>query len=330
MTTDVILYLVEPGNQQYPSKPAGMLSIREFYFSGQSQRCLSIKVENRPLTQPLSIDSGKEKLPVSFSWLQIEAHIWTQSIPRLEIGKIYIEPKAMLPLDNARTNTDKWLWEVLPEDLELVESTHSHQTNSPFGFELEIKGLAKIHLPNGQASDIVPLQSSNGSFTIELSQWERLIKSLGYKTPPSQAALVGLSTLQHPSWEETIKKLGGARTHLRASEGYDALRDCLSALESIVSPPYKADAWKKRLVTLPNQKANGLAELFSGMATYCNLIGHHLSRQERDADKHLLQMPLDHWEADLAVGAAQFVVAYALRLQSAGILAEASPEDDVI
>jgi hypothetical protein len=33
-------------------------------------------------------------------------------------------------------------------------------------------------------------------------------------------------------------------------------------------------------------------------------------------------MPLDHWEADLVVGAAQFVTAYALRLRMAGILAD--------
>jgi hypothetical protein len=146
---------------------------------------------------------------------------------------------------------------------------------------------------------------------------------LEYKLPPSHAALAGLSSIQHPSWADATKRLGDARSHLRAGEDYDALRDCLSTLESLVSPPYTADAWKKRLASLPDQKATGLAALFSGMATYCNKVGHHRSRQERDAGNDFQQMPLDHWEADLAVGAAQFVTAYALRLRMAGLLVDA-------
>jgi hypothetical protein len=190
-------------------------------------------------------------------------------------------------------------------------------------------GIAKMHLPTGELFDIVSLRSSSPQFTIELSHWERLMQSLEYKLPPSHAALAGLSALQHPSWADATKRLDDARSHLRAGEDYDALRDCLSTLESLVTPPYAADAWKKRLTALPDQKATGLAELFSGMAMYCNKVGHHRSRQERDAGDDLQQMPLDHWEADLAVGAAQFVTAYALRLRTAGILADApAPSTD--
>lgn len=36
-------------------------------------------------------------------------------------------------------------------------------------------------------------------------------------------------------------------------------------------------------------------------------------------------MPLDHWEADLMVGAAQLVLTYAIRLRSAGTLVEPPP-----
>jgi len=328
MTTDAMLYLVEPGNQQYSSKAAGTFSIRQVQFSGQtyeSQRCLDITVESHPLAQPLSVTSGNQQLPVSFSWLQLEAHIWTQSNPRREIGTIHIEQSGMLPLGSSRSGPANWLWELLPEDVELAESSHSHQANSPFHFKLEIKGIAKMHLPKGELSDIVSLRCSNSQFTIELSHWERLMQSLEYKLPPSHAALAGLSALQHPSWDDATKRLGAARSHLRAGEDYDALRDCLSTLESLVSPPYAADAWMKQLTALPEQKATGLAELFSGMAMYCNKIGHHRSRKERDAGNDLPQMPLDHWEADLAVGATQFVTAYALRLRASGILGGAPP-----
>lgn len=326
MTTDATLYLVNPGSQQYQSQAAGTLSIRQIQFSGQtfeSQPCLDITVESHPPAQLLSVPNGNQQIPITFSWLQLEAHVWTQSNPRREIGKIHIEQNGMLPLASTRAGPANWLWEVLPEDVELAESTHSHQANSPFHFKLESKGIAKMHLPKRELSDIVPLRSAYCQFTIELSHWERLMQSLEYKLPPSQAVLAGLSALQHPSWEDATKRLGAARSHLRAGEDYDALRDCLSTLESLVAPPYALDAWKKQLTALPDQKATGLAELFSGMAMYCNKIGHHRSRKERDAGNDLPQMPLDHWEADLAVGAAQFVTAYALRLRTAGILADA-------
>ncbi len=325
MTTDVTLRLVNPGSQQDDTTVVGYLSIRDVQFSGQtyeSQSCLDLNVESHPLAVPLHIEKGNSKLPIFLSWLQLEAHIWTQSSPRHEIGTVHIEQKGMLPFGATREGPANWLWEILPEDVELVESTHSHQANSPFRFMCEVKGIAKVHLANGDLSDVVFLRGSNPLFTIELSHWERLMQSLEYKLPPSHESLAGLSSLQHPSWTDTTKLLDDARAHLRAGEDYDALRSCLSTLESLVTPPYQADAWKKQLTAFPNQKANGLAELFSGMATYCNKVGHHLSRRERDDDGNLQQMPLDHWEADLVVGAAQFVTAYAIRLRLAGLLTD--------
>lgn len=331
MTTDVPLYLVKPGNQQYPSQMAGSLSIREVQSSGhtiESQRCLDMTVESHPLLQPLTVERGNENVPVSCSWLQLEARVWTCTPPRRKIGAIHIDQQGMLPLGVTRAGPAYWLWELVPEDIERAESTHSQQANSPFFFTLEINGIAKMCLANtGEVLDLVPLRGSNPQFTIELSLWERLMQSLEYKLPPTHAALAGLSALQHPSWNDASNRLGPARTHLRAGEGYNALRDCLSTLESLVSQPYAAESWRKKLTSLPDQKAAGLAELFSGMAMYCNKIGHHRSRNEKDAGDALPQMPLDQWEADLAVGAAQFVTAYALRLRSSGILADASAAD---
>jgi hypothetical protein len=64
----------------------------------------------------------------------------------------------------------------------------------------------------------------------------------------------------------------------------------------------------------------GLAELFSGLATYLNKVGHHRESKASDPDGELKAMPLEHWETGLAVGAAQFITAYALRLRASGIL----------
>jgi len=38
-------------------------------------------------------------------------------------------------------------------------------------------------------------------------------------------------------------------------------------------------------------------------------------------------MPLDHWEADIAVALAQYILAYASRLRSNGVLATAPPQE---
>jgi hypothetical protein len=161
---------------------------------------------------------------------------------------------------------------------------------------------------------------------IELSQWERLLQNLEYSLPPSHPALAGLPSLDHPSWKDATARLQNARSHHRSGEDYDALRECLSALEAVVHAPYNKESWKQRLTKLPDQKAEGLAELFSGVATYCNRVGHHRDRNARNAAGDLAPMPLDHWEADLMLGAAQFVLTYAIRLRTAGMLVEPPPK----
>jgi len=330
MTTDVNLYLMKPGEQTYSSQAVGGLVIRGIEFSGQvyeSQRCLDIGVESHPPSQALTTNIGNQERPVAFTWLQLTAEIWTRNAPRHRIGHIHIEQKGMLPLGPSRSAPSSWLWELRPEDVERVEQSRSNQANAPLIFQLEVTGIAKVvDAATGQfLGDIVPLRASNPQLTMELSHWERLMQYMDYKVPPTQVAMAGLSSVQHPSWNDAATRLESARSHLRAGEDYDALRKCLSTLESLVTPPYAASAWKERLKALPEQKATGLAELFAGMATYCNKVGHHRSRDERNASEDLPQMPLDHWEADLAVGAAQFVTAYALRLRMSGILGDAPP-----
>ena len=158
---------------------------------------------------------------------------------------------------------------------------------------------------------------------MELSHWERLVQALGYSVPPSQASLVGPATRDHPSWTDATGRLANARSHLRHGEDYDALRESLGAVEALVTAPYSAGSWRPLLASLPAQKADGLAELFSGFATFCNKIGHHRERSERDGAGDLPAMPLDHWEADIAVALAQYVLTYASRLRAEGTLVQA-------
>jgi len=207
--------------------------------------------------------------------------------------------------------------------VERVEATRAIQPSAPIYFRIEVEGIAKLIDANtGVTTDVVPIQGSSMQLVIELSQWERLLQGLEYNLPPSHPALAGLPVLDHPTWKDAAKRLENARSHHRSGEDYDALRECLSTLEALVHAPYDQASWKNLLKGLPVQKADGVAELMSGVATYCNRIGHHRDRSERNAAGEFPTMPLEHWEADVVLGAVQFILTYALRLKSAGILVE--------
>jgi len=328
MTTDVFLYLLKPGEQTYSFQPVGSFVIRGIESKSkkyESQRCLSIELESHPPSPDFTMTIGNEKRSPAFTWLQLTAEIWTRSVPRHRIGQIHIDQPGMLPLGPSPSAPSSWLWELPLEDVELVELDRSNQANAPLSFRLEVNGFAKVvDAATGESlGDIVPIYASDTQLPMELSHWQRLMVDMQYKVPPTQAALAGLSSVQHPSWNDAASRLEPARSHLRAGEDYDALRTCLSTLESLVSRPYASSAWKEQLKALPEQKAAGLAELFSGTATFCNKVGHHRSRDDRNAAADLPQMPLDHWEAEIALGAMQFVVAYALRLRASGALGDA-------
>jgi hypothetical protein len=74
------------------------------------------------------------------------------------------------------------------------------------------------------------------------------------------------------------------------------------------------------MVSYLTRRGVGIAALLSGLATYCNKVGHHSDREWRDESGDLQPMPLDQWEADLAVAVSQFALTYALRLRQGGLL----------
>lgn len=330
MSCDVLLLIVQPASRN-DVRIAGTLTVREVGFSGQyvrAQKCLDIEVETQPENPPIMVSNRNTQVPAVFKWLTLEAEIWTTQTPRRQIGRVVIPELGMLPIGSTRHGPAKWQWAIAPEDAEAVERMRAVQPGAPLYFEIEIRGTAKIMGTGGETASIEALRSGAAPhLVIEHSQWERLLGSLEYTLPPSHVSLAGRPALDHPSWSAASKALEPARQHHRLGEDYDALRRCLSALEALVHAPYNAASWQERLGTLPQQKANGVAELLSGLATYCNRIGHHRDRAERDSSGDLHPMPLDHWEADLVLGAAQFLLTYAIRLRQAGILRDAPLSD---
>ncbi len=329
MANDVTLYLVNPGDRTHPQAPVGRFSIGEIEDRGQridSMKCLSIDIEARgpDRTFPFT-DGNNQKLPLTVSWLQLEVVISTLAMPRHKVGRVHIGDAEMLSMEPGSFSRGTWNWEIRPEDVEAVDQARSNQSNTPIYFHVDISGIEKLVGDNGQLYDIVAVRSAGQQLKIELSHWDRLLQALDYAVAPSQTSLVGRGTLEHPSWAEATRRLDNARLSLRHGEDYNALRESLSAVEALVSAPYVARSWEPLLKELPPQKAEGLAELFSGFATFCNKTGHHRERSNRDDAGDLATMPLDHWEAEIAVAMAQYVVTYASRLRMGGILAEHPP-----
>ena len=329
MATDVTLYLVKPGDQTNSSQAVGRYSLRGIESTGKtidSTKCLSIEVESHGPQQPLAVTDAKgQQHPLTVSWLQLDVMISTRTTPRRTVGRVHLDEKGMLQLGPGNARLGTWTWEVRDEDIEIVDQARSNQPSAPLYLHVDISGIAKLISESGQFLDLVAIRSAGQQLQVELSHWDRLLQALGYTVPPSQASVVTRGTLEHPTWADATKRLENARMHLRHGEDYDALRECLSALEGLVSAPYNAQAWKARLTSVQDQKANGLAEMLSGFATYCNRIGHHRERQNRNDAGDLPVMPLDHWEADLAVAVAQYLLTYASRLRDNGVLSTTPP-----
>lgn len=328
VATDLQLYLVKPGDQGYSNQTVGRFSFGSIECSGKtigSMRCLSIEIEAHGPAAPLVFeDSQGGRRPLTISWLKLDVAIATSFTPRLEVGRVHVDQGGMLPLASGTSGRATWTWEVRAEDVEVVEKARSGQPSAPISFCINVSGIIKLVADPAQFIDVVPVQCIDTYHQMELSHWERLVVALGHKIPPSQVALVGTAILDHPSWGDAVNRLANARSHLRKGEDYDALREALSAVEALVTAPYAANSWKPLLAVVPAQKAEGLAELFSGFATFCNRIGHHRERLNRDSVGDLAPMPLDHWEADVAVAMAQYILTYASRLRMSGLLGDAS------
>lgn len=284
----------------------GSIKISGVKFTGHTvnlQRVLDIEIQS---LRPYGQSDGDEAF--RYEWLQLGVTMRTAGYLSQEIGRVHNTGDGMMPIGVAGSLPSYWRWELHDDDIERAIAAHAPLGVQPFSFVVEMTGIAKKINGDGQAVDIVALRSDNAQMLIALSDWETLIKDMGYAVPPSTAGLAGIASTEHPSWSDAMDRLKDARLQLRAGEDYNALEDCLGVLESLVSRPYSAADWEVHLSGMPKQKATGVAEMFSGLATYCNKIGHHRSRDDRQ------QMPLDHWEAELVVAATQFALTYALRL----------------
>jgi hypothetical protein len=215
-------------------------------------------------------------------------------------------------------------WLLLPEDIEEIELDHGGSgPGAPWTFQVTVQGLLS------GSTGVVAIDGDD-TLSIPASNWQNLMRDLGFGLGPGAQTSMSQSTHDHPTWLDAQKRLAGARELLRAGEGRAALAECLSQFEALATLPYRADSWRGRWA-VPPQKDAGLVSAFSGHCAYLNKIGHHRDSKPDAASREHKQMPLDQWEAELAVAASHHYLAYALRLDAVVLApptsAAGSPEE---
>jgi hypothetical protein len=194
-------------------------------------------------------------------------------------------------------------WHLAPHELQSLEE---QRAGRDLQIELQVTGLAMVA---GRES---PEMAQGDVFLrIPKSDWATLLEKLEYM--PGRVVALPISHYSSPNWEQTMIRLAGARRAVEVGEGHEAMRECLTVLEGLHSSPYNPKAWEGMFNVDP-QKAEGLEQLFSGVATYLNKVGHHRSRSERDEDDVLRQSRVEHYEAELLVAMTHLLLAYAARL----------------
>jgi hypothetical protein len=241
-------------------------------------------------------------------WVWLTARVSNQRVPPRVFGHVVIDVNQRPPLQAGMAGEVEWLWRLRPEDLEGIEQGQQDAAKSPRYFKVNVEGIVQV--PEGTFT-----VTGEGNVEVPVSEWTEYLTSLGYGVPPSLTALLAAGGVSHPSWSEAETRLKPARDRLRAGEDYLALTSCLGEFEKLESKPYLAESWTPLVAGDPSQKQEGVAGLLAAHCTYLNKIGHHKDRKDRDAMGDLKEMPLNHWEAELALAVSQVLLAYAIRLK---------------
>lgn len=241
-------------------------------------------------------------------WVWLTAHVSNQRVPPRRFGRVAIDVNQRPLLQTGAAGEVEWLWWLRPEDLEGIEQGQQDAAKSPRYFKVNVEGI--IQVPEGTFT-----VTGEGNVEVPVSEWTEYLTSLGYGVPPSLTGLLAAGGVGHPSWSEAEKRLKPARDRLRAGEDYVALTSCLGEFEKLVPKPYLSESWLPLVAAYPEQKQEGVAGLLAAHCTYLNKIGYHKDLKDRDAMGNLIEMPLNQWEAELALAVSQVLLAYAIRLK---------------
>ncbi|MEC0244148.1 hypothetical protein P4H66_30505 [Paenibacillus dokdonensis] len=203
----------------------------------------------------------------------------------------------------------EWDWILDSNDISAIEGVRS----GDLYFTIDVKAIVEVR-ENG--NKIIPITGSQ-QIKISESDWIRFIHYYGYSTKYGVSLPTAL--LNDKSWIQAYEQLDDAREHMQRGKTYDALRQCLSVIESYTDVgngrggPYSPKVWEEILSDITEQKRDGIIGLLTGVSTYLNKVGHHRNSKIKD-NGNLPAVPVDQYEAELMVGVSHLVVTYLERL----------------
>lgn len=214
---------------------------------------------------------------------------------------------------NQNSGQNKWDWIFDSNDISTLEAVRTGDLE----FDIEVKVIVEIS-ENG--SKMIPIIGS-GRVRFSESDWISFIRHFGYSTKYGMS--LPPSLLNDKSWIQAYELLDDAREHMQRGKTYDALRQCLSTIESYMDygkergGPYSEKVWDELLQDIIPQKKDGILKLITGVSTYLNRIGHHRNSFQKD-NGNLTPVPIDQYEAELMLGISQLVVTYLEKLRIYG------------
>lgn len=223
---DLMVYIIgdkEPGRPGPLPASVGGFVIRELqWFGAPESGALRFSLHFTP-DEGIALEGSR--------FVSVEAEVQTRQSPVRSRGKVIIAPDKRPQLNVTGPQSLEWGWTLLPEDLDAIEAV------TPPGdrwrsFTLKISGIVQL------SSGTFPVTGSS-DFRVPLSEWEDLLRSLGYGVSPAVAQLAGLPATTHPSWADVERRLAPARQALRAGETRRAMTVCLDQFSALADKPYR-------------------------------------------------------------------------------------------
>lgn len=296
------LYFTVSGKPEWGGRPLGSIRIATVDGPQGGEGGLRLSVEFQPASEDLGLRRLVDIAPsVASSWPTRRTYGRIRLLP---------DPPGQFGLLGPRSSTHAWVWSLTPDEIELIEAERAPNVASErVMFNLDVRGIATVD------------ESTYGfggetQFSLATADWLALLRLLGYGVAPSLRGLAGEAMTLAPSWEVAEQKLRGARRYLALGEDRQALSTSYLLLDQIAANPYKS-SWGNVLgdPDLPPEKADVLRALLQAQAQILSKLGRHPSWDHGDGhDRQML--PLDHWEAELAIALTQLVLAAAERWRS--------------
>jgi hypothetical protein len=212
---------------------------------------------------------------------------------------------------NKYSNIDTWNWDLDSNDISAIEGIRT----GDISFEVEVKAIVEMfEKENKMVAPIIGI----GQIRFSESDWLSLVSSFGYST--KYGNYLSTALLNDKCWLQAYELLDDAREHMQRGKTYDALRQCLSTIESYMDSdkrggPYSKNVWEELLHDITPQKKDGISGLLAGVSTYLNKVGHHRNSKLKD-NGNLTYIPLDQYEAELMLSISQLIVTYLERLRN--------------